>query len=160
METKKAFSPSKLCYELLKHHEGCKLVAYQCSAKKWTIGFGNTYYPDGRSVKQGDTITQAQADEYLPLILNTYAISVYQALKAYVRQYQYDALVCMCYNIGIRAFEQSTLLKLINKGSSITLIEAEFLKWNKAGGKPIAGLTNRRKSEFHLYSTGQIKFFN
>lgn len=157
---KKPIQPSKLCYDLLKHYEGLKLEAYQCSAKKWTIGYGQTYYADGRQVKQGDKITKQQAEDGLRIILQTYAISVHQALKIGVRQHQYDALCCLAYNIGIGAFEGSTLLKLVNKGANIADIEKWWLVWNKAKGKVLEGLTSRRKSEFHLFKTGEIKIYN
>lgn len=152
--------PSKLCYELLKHYEGLRLEAYQCSAGKWTIGFGQTYYADGRQVRKGDKITRKQAEDGLPVILSTYAISVYQALKTGVRQHQYDALCCLAYNIGIGAFESSTLLKKINKGADMSEIEKWWLVWNKAKGQVLDGLTARRKSEFHLFKTGEIKIYN
>lgn len=160
----KQYNPSELCYKLLKHYEGCKLEAYKCSANKITIGYGNTYYTDGKPVKMGDKITQKQAEEMLPLILNTYALSVFQLVKTYIKQHQFDALVCLAYNIGIGNFEKSTLLKIVNKGGSLVQIEAEFMKWNKARVNgvltPLDGLTYRRKSEYHLYSTGEVKFFN
>lgn len=152
--------PSELCYKLIRHYEGLKLEAYVCSGGKLTIGYGQTYYADGRQVRQGDRITQQQADEGLPVILSTYAISVYQALKTGVRQHEYDALCCLAYNIGIGAFEKSTLLKLINKGADIAEIEKWWLVWNKANGKVLNGLTARRKSEFHLFKTGEIKIYN
>lgn len=152
--------PSILCYSLIRHYEGCKLEAYKCSAGVWTIGFGNTFHPDGRPVKQGDTITQQQAEQYLMIILKTFAISVNQALKIHIAQHQYDALVCLTYNIGVGNFEKSTLLKLINKEAPITEIEKWWLVWNKAKGKVLNGLTARRKSEFHLYKEATIKIFN
>lgn len=156
--------PSDKCYQLLKHYEGCKLKAYQCSAGKWTIGYGATYYPDGRQVKQGDTITQDEAESMLPTILRTYAISVQQAIKTTLLQHQYDALCCLCYNIGIGAFERSTLLRNINAGASKDNIQKQWLSWDKArvNGvlKPLKGLTNRRQSEYHLFATGEVKYFN
>lgn len=159
METGKILQPSELCYTLLKHFEGCKLQAYQCSADKWTIGYGNTYYPDGRPVRKGDKITQQQAEDYLPIVLRTYAISVSQALKINILQHQYDALCCLAYNIGIGGFEKSTLLGKINKGADISEVKKWWLVWNKVKGRVEKGLVRRRKSEFHLYDTGKIDFF-
>jgi len=152
--------PSILCYKLLKHYEGCKLEAYRDGGGVLTIGYGQTYHTDGKPVRKGDKITKQQAETGLTTILRTYAISVYQALKVNVKQHQYDALVCLCYNIGIGGFERSTLLKLINKGGNIEDIEKWWLVWNKDNGKVVRGLTNRRASEFHLYNTGEIKYFN
>lgn len=152
--------PSILCYSLLKHHEGCELEAYECSGGKMTIGYGNTYHPDGKPVRKGDKITKQQAEAYLPLIVKTFAISVNQALKVNLQQHQFDALVCLAYNIGVGNFEKSTLLKLINKGAGMDDIEKWWLVWNKAKGKVLKGLTARRKSEFHLYKEATIKIFN
>ena len=50
-------------YELLKHFEGCRLKAYKCSAGVWTIGYGNTRYTNGDRIKEGDVITQQEADK-------------------------------------------------------------------------------------------------
>ena len=55
--------------ELIKFFEGCKLTAYQCPAKIWTIGYGNTQYENGKSVKKGDVITQERANELFYLIV-------------------------------------------------------------------------------------------
>ena len=49
--------------QLIKKYEGCILQAYLCPAKVWTIGYGNTYHPNGTPVKEGDKITKAQALE-------------------------------------------------------------------------------------------------
>lgn len=125
-----------------------------------TVGYGNTYHPDGKPVRKGDKITKQQAEAYLPIIVKTFAISVSQALKVNLQQHQFDALVCLAYNIGVGNFEKSTLLKLINKGAGMDEIEKWWLVWNKAKGKVLNGLTARRKSEFHLYKEATIKIFN
>lgn len=152
--------PSILCYSLLKHYEGLELEAYECSGGKMTIGYGNTYHPNGKPVRKGDKITIQQAEAYLPTIVQTFAISVNQALKVNVQQHQFDALVCLAYNIGVGNFEKSTVLKLINKGGSLADIEKWWLAWNKAKGVVLNGLVARRKSEFHLYKEATIKIFN
>ena len=61
---------NKATKDLIKHFEGCKLTAYQCSANRWTIGYGNTFFEDGTPVKQGDTITQERADKLFDIILS------------------------------------------------------------------------------------------
>ena len=58
--------------DLIKQFEGLKLKAYQCSAGKWTIGFGNTFYEDGKPVKQGDVITRERADSLFNLIADNF----------------------------------------------------------------------------------------
>jgi lysozyme len=158
--TKKPVEPSDKCYQLLKHYEGLKLEAYLCSGNVWTIGYGQTYYADGRRVKQGDRITKEEAEAGLPIILKTYAISVHQKVRVGISQSQFDALCSFAYNVGIGAFDSSTLLQVINRERPIDEIEAQFMRWNKAGGKVVNGLTARRKSEFHLFATGEVKYFN
>lgn len=143
---------------LLKHYEGCKLTAYQDSVGIWTIGWGNTYYPDNTRVKQGDTISQAYADELLLNIVKRFEMAVNNGLKVVVKQTQFDALVCLCYNIGVGNFGKSSLLNKIN--ALDPKASERFLLWNKAGGKVVKGLTYRRQSEKYLYDTGEVKFFN
>ena len=72
-----------------------------------------------------------------------------------LKQHEYDALVSLCFNIGCRNFAQSTLVRHINtmKNSYLT-IESAWSAWNKADGKVVQGLINRRKSEYSLYKTG------
>lgn len=149
---------SKLCFDVIKHFEGCKTIAYRDAVGIWSIGYGNTFMPNGASVKQGDVITKADAEAILPIIVEKFAISVYKALKVEVKQHEFDALVSLTYNIGIGNFERSTLLKFINKGYSKQSICSEFLVWNKANRKVLAGLTRRRQCEAHLYLTGDVQF--
>ena len=146
--------------QLLMHYEGCKLEAYLCPAKIPTIGYGNTFYADGKPVKLGDKITKQQADELLPAIVQKFAISVANAIKTSVSQHQFDAMVSLAYNIGIGNFIKSTLLGLVNKKASDIQVANEFMKWNKSNGKILEGLNKRRKSEAELYKTGNVVYFN
>ena len=136
---------------LIKKHEGCKLTSYKCSAGVWTIGFGNTKYADGKVVKEGERITLKQAEELFKEIVEEFSYSVYFLCGEYVNQNQFDALTSFAYNVGIGAFKKSTLLKLVRANANNPLIRNEFAKWNKAGGKVLKGLTNRRKEEADLY---------
>jgi lysozyme len=154
------YTPSQKCYDLIKHYEGCELEAYLCPAKIPTIGYGNTFYADGKPVKLGDKITKQQADELLPAIVQKFAISVANAIKTNVSQHQFDAMVSLAYNIGIGNFTKSTLLGLVNKKASDIQVANEFMKWNKSNGKILEGLNKRRKSEAELYKTGNVVYFN
>lgn len=147
---------SSKCYDIIKHYEGCELEAYLCPAGIPTIGYGSTFYADGKPVKLGDKITQQQADELLPALVNKFAISVNNGLKVDIKQYQFDALVSLTYNIGIGNFRKSTLLGLINKKAADFQIASEFAKWNKSNGEVLKGLVKRRKSEATLYITGNV----
>ena len=149
-------NPSANCYALIKHYEGCKLDAYLCPANIPTIGYGNTFYADGKPVKMGEKITKEQAEALLPNVVEKFAQSVNKAVKRVIKQHEFDALVSFTYNVGIGNLGKSTLLLKVNNNSPKEEIVAEFLKWNKAGGKVLDGLTKRRKSESYLYITGEV----
>lgn len=142
---------NKLGIDMMHHFEGCRLEAYQCSAKVWTIGWGNTYYQDKRPVKQGDKITQKQADELFEMVMNEFAIMVRKALTKELNENQFSALVCFSYNVGIGNLKRSTLLRKINANPNDETIKAEFLRWTRAGGKVLRGLVRRRTAEADLY---------
>lgn len=135
---------------LIKQFEGLRLTAYRCSAGVLTIGYGHT----GSDVKEGLTITQAQAETLLKSDVKKFEIGV-SALTAGIplTQNQYDALVSFAYNVGLSAFESSTLLKKLRANPKDKTIADEFAKWNKAKGVVVAGLTNRRTQELQLYFT-------
>ncbi len=138
----------KLSYkgrELLKRFEGLRLTAYQCSAGVWTIGYGHT-----KGVKEGDVITEAEAESMLTEDVQDAESTVnWQGLE--INQNQFDALVCFVFNLGAGNFKKSALLKKIKENPNDPTIEAEFQKWINAGGKPVAGLRNRRTAEAQLY---------
>lgn len=137
--------------DLIKSFEGCKLVAYQCSAGRWTIGYGNTFFEDGKAVKPGDRITQAKAEQLFELIVGNFADKVAKEIKTILTENQFSAIVSIAYNIGIGNLQKSTLLKKVNFNPNDPTIRAEFARWNKAGGKVLAGLTRRRAAEAKLY---------
>ena len=137
--------------DLIKSFEGCKLKAYQCSAKKWTIGYGNTFYEDGSPVLQGHVITQDKAEQLFELIASDFAGKVAKLVQTHITPNQFGSLVSFAYNCGVVNLQKSTLLKKVNANHNDQTIKAEFLKWNKAGGKVIAGLTRRREAESNLY---------
>ena len=131
--------------DLIKRFEGLRLTAYKCPAGIWTVGYGQT----GPNIKQGTTITLEQAEQLLVTSLIQYenAVDKY-AGKAH--QNQFDAMVSLCYNIGIGNFSKSSVARL-HKAGQYTGAAAAFLLWNKAGGVVLAGLVNRRKAERNLY---------
>lgn len=135
--------------ELLKQFEGCRLTAYQDSVGVWTIGFGTT-----AGVKEGQTISQVKAEEYLRSDLAIFEKAVTESLKVPVNQNQFDALVSFTYNVGVSAFRSSTLLNLINEKTDKKVVAAEFSKWVKAGNQTLPGLVSRRKAESELFLKG------
>jgi lysozyme len=135
--------------DLVKLSEGCKLTSYQCPAGIWTIGFGST----GADVIQGMTITEEQAVDRLKHDLQHAEKMVKTFVTVELTQHQYDALVDFCFNCGAGNLQHSTLLKLINQGN-FEAAHDEFEKWNKAGGRVLAGLTTRRLNEAKLFAQG------
>ncbi|MEC0107285.1 glycoside hydrolase family protein [Paenibacillus taichungensis] len=135
--------------KLIKSFEGCKLTAYKPvqTEQYWTIGWGH----NGPDVRQGQKITQAQADSMLLEDLAKYEAYVnnptYVPLTDQLSQNQFDALVSFTYNCG-----QGNLKKLCN-GRKLKEIGYAILLYDKSGGKVLAGLTRRRKEESALFFT-------
>jgi len=139
-------------YLFITKHEGLRLKPYLCPAKIPTIGYGNTYYLDGKKVTLLDKdITKQEAFEMFKEIANRFAKRVDTLVTSNINQNQFNALVSFAYNVGTGNFSSSTLLKKVNKNPNDLTIKAEFLRWNKANGKVINGLTNRRIEEADLY---------
>lgn len=137
--------------DLMHKWEGLKLEAYLCPAKIPTIGYGNTYYEDGRKVKIGDVITEERADQLFLMVAEDFAKRVRSLVKKTLNENQFSALVSFAYNLGVANLKSSTLLKKVNINPEDPSIRTEFLKWNKAGGKVLTGLTRRREDEAKLY---------
>ena len=137
--------------ELIKDFEGFSSSAYLDVVNIPTIGWGNTFYEDGTKVKMGDQISKTDALKLLEVIANRdFADKIFPSIKVKVSQSQFDAMVSLAYNIGVGAFLKSTLLKKVNAGDFAGAGE-EFLRWNKAGGKEVLGLTRRRQREKQLF---------
>ena len=149
-------------YQMIMNFEGLSLKPYLCSAGVPTIGYGNTYYPNGKKVTLKDKpITKEYAIEIFKFIADLFAKDVNSLLKTTVTQNQFNALVSFAYNVGSdidaddipEGLGDSTLLKKVNKNPNDLSIMAEFLKWNKSNGKVSNGLVKRRKLEAKLYFT-------
>ena len=132
--------------EILKYFEGCKLTAYQDSVGVWTIGYGHT-----KGVYDGMTITQDQAEQMLLSELEEYEGYIENMVTVPLTQNQFDALVVWIYNLGPTNFKNSTLLKELNAGN-YNAAGQEITRWNKAGGKVLAGLVKRREAAAELFN--------
>jgi lysozyme len=139
---------------LLKKFEGCKLKAYRCPANVCTIGYGHTSSAGSPEVRDGMTITQAQADEILRRDLIKYEQSVQDLIKVKLTQNQFDVLVDFAYNAGVGNLKSSTMLKKINSGN-LNMVPDELMKWTKGGGKVLPGLVRRRQAEAAWWSADQ-----
>lgn len=135
-------------YELIKEFEGLRTEAYLCPAGQWTIGYGSTTYPDGRSVKPGDKITPEQAEE----MLTYYCEHKIKYPRGDFLSVQREALCSLIYNIGQGNFDRSTLKKCIER-EDWDSAHREWMRWTRANGKVLPGLVKRREAECKLFFT-------
>tara|TARA_B100001093_G_scaffold192641_2_gene185165 strand:- start:1343 stop:1750 length:408 start_codon:yes stop_codon:yes gene_type:complete len=125
--------------------EGCKLEAYKCAAGVWTIGYGST-----KGVKEGDTITQEEAEQLLLKDVAVYEKAVTKAVNVLLEQNQYDSIVSWTFNLGGANLNSSTLLKRVN-AQDWEDVPHQMRRWNKANGKVLEGLVRRREAEALLF---------
>ena len=136
---------SKTGIDLIKHFEGCELYAYKCPAGVWTIGYGHT-----KGVEPGMQITDEDAHNMLVEELVEYESYINKLVTVGLNQNQFDAMVSWVYNLGGGNLSASTLLKVLNAGDYAG-VPAQMMRWNKAGGKVLEGLTRRRQAEADLF---------
>ena len=116
--------------DLIKFFEGLELEAYKCPAGVWTIGYGHT-----KGVQDGDKISAIKANEMLASELAEYENYVNSYVTVELNQDQFDAMV----------------LQVLN-AADYDGVPAQMLRWNKAGGRVLEGLTKRRQAEADLFS--------
>lgn len=141
---------SKAGLNLIKEFEGIRLESYKCPAGIWTLGIGHTSAAGPPKVEPGMRITVQEAYDILNRDLDQYEAAVNKYVKVPLTQNQFDALVSFVYNVGVGAFQKSTLLKKLNAGQ-YNAVPGELMKWTKAGGKELAGLVRRRRAEAALW---------
>lgn len=143
---------SDACVQLVKTFEGLSTSAYVCPAGVVTIGYGHT-----RNVEKGQVITEKLATVLLMEDLASVAEEVARILgDTQVSQNEFDALCSFTFNLGSGNLLKSTLLKKLTAGDRKGAAQ-EFLKWNKAGGRSLAGLTRRREAEKRLFETPDVE---
>ena len=139
-----SYNPA-IASDFVKQFEGRELKAYQCSAGKWTIGYGHT-----KGVQEGDEISPAEAEQLLVEDLTAIADDLNRLVNVPVSEGQYIALLSLAFNVGGSAVKKSTLLFHLNHKRYDEAAE-EFDKWIYAGGKPSEGLKRRRAAERKLF---------
>ena len=130
---------------LIKKFEGCELEAYRCAANVLTIGYGST-----KGVKEGDTITQEEADNLLLHEMNEYEGYINDMVEVNLEQNQFDAMVSWVFNLGPANLKASTLLKVLNS-KDYDGVPMQIKRWNKAAGQVKQGLIRRREAEALLF---------
>ena len=126
--------------------EGCRLQAYKCPAGIWTIGVGHT-----QDVTEHDEITYEQSRDLLRRDLELVKHNLAPFINVHVTEGQFVALVSLAFNVGVGYVVRQCprLMRALNAGDAEACAH-EFLDVNRAGGKVLSGLTERRRAEAKL----------
>lgn len=144
----------QVALDLIKHYEGFSAKPYLCPAGIPTIGYGSTYYRNGKPVTMKDpAISRIDASVLLLVCAFQYQKKVLQMVKVPLKDNQLAALVSFAYNLGTGRLKASTLLRKLNRGDYVGAAN-EFPKWCFAGKKKLKGLELRRQSERQLFLRG------
>jgi len=148
--------------DMIKHHEGVRVKPYQCPALIWTVGVGHVIDQSHIRVPLAErkalpipngwdrTISMGEVDEMLTTDLQSFESGVRRLCPNGLTPGRLGALTSFAFNVGLGNLQRSTIRIKHNRGEYDSAAE-EFMKWNKAGGKELKGLTNRRKDERVLY---------
>ena len=151
---KKPTALSKEGAAFIARFEGFRGQLYNDAAGHATIGYGHLVHHgpiDGSEPAEfRKGISQERALELLQADAAKAAAEIARSVKVPLEQHQFDALVSFAFNVGNGAFRESTLLRLLNEGR-YDAVEAQLARWNKAGGKTLQGLVNRRAAEAKLF---------
>lgn len=131
--------------------EGVRLAVYADTAGYLTAGIGHKLTPMDGGLSEGDSITQAQLDEWFAADLSHAENTVEYFVKVPLSQAQYDALVSATFNLGSRFYKNingtpTDILSYLNAGDYASAAK-QFPRWVYAGGVVDAGLLARRQSE-------------
>ena len=132
---------------LIKEFEGLRLAKYLDAVGKWTIGSGHLILPNEN---YDQPISLDVANALLRADLKRTEEGVRNSVTVTINQNQFDALVSFAFNLGVGNLKSSTLLRLLNEGNIFAAAD-QFLRWNKAGGRELPGLTRRRRAERDLF---------
>jgi lysozyme len=148
--------------KLLTEWEGFKLEVYKDSAGLDTIGVGHLLTKtelesgniviDGTAVPYHHGLTKQQVMDLLGQDLKRFEKAINDNVTVALNQNQFDALVSFAFNVGVGNFERSTLLKVLNQGK-YDEVPNQLRRWNKAGGRVVQGLINRREKEINLWNS-------
>lgn len=136
---------------LARRFEGCYLRPYLCPAGVPTIGYGATYYEDGRRVTLADApITRERAEQLLLWMVRTrYLPDVIRLCPGIDDPLRLAAIIDFTFNLGAGNLGASTLRRRVNAGHW-DAVPAELRKWVRAGGRVLPGLVRRREAEVVL----------
>ncbi|MEY4441033.1 MAG: hypothetical protein RL442_33 [Pseudomonadota bacterium] len=145
----------ELAAELCRRFEGFRSSPYLCPAGVPTIGYGSTYYQDGRKVAMTDPAIDEPTARMMLVsdLLNRFAPGVVRqcpgllplALKANDWR-KLNAIVDFAYNLGVGRLQTSTLRRKVNAGDWAGAAE-QLMLWTRGGGRQLPGLVRRREAE-------------
>lgn len=158
--------------KLIKSFEGIEdgdpstanLNPYLCPAGYWTIGWGHVVIDsNGKQVKGASNkplayavypngITMEEAEHLLTDDVRKFSVGVDNLIHVPISDAQFCALISFSFNVGLGAFKDSTLLKLLNQ-NSLDQVPTQLLRWSKCNGKELAGLKRRREAEAKLWNS-------
>ncbi len=137
--------------DLIKSSEGFRSKPYRDIAGIWTIGYGTVHLVGGFLVNENTpSISEETAEEYLKYNLHKTEEFITRKVTITLNENQFSALCSLIYNIGQGNFLKSTLLKHLNV-NDIDDARTDWMMWNHASGKVVAGLAKRRASELELF---------
>jgi lysozyme len=159
---------SKELLKMLKHHEGVRYKPYQCPAGLWTIGVGHVLYPEQAKIpstidgmarrkawkleyKDNRKWSEEEVDALLAKDVARFERGVARYLPIPLTQGETDCAISFSFNLGLGVLQRSTFRQALLRGDKVTAIQS-LLKYNKAGGKVLKGLDNRRKDEAALFN--------
>lgn len=137
-----------LATPLVAQYEGLRTKAYLDPIGIPTICYGETL-----NVEMGDVQTEENCKTMLTARLGTFAIAVDAAIKPDVKPEVLAAFSSLAYNIGIGAFQKSSVARLANEGRTREACDF-MLRYKYAGGKVLPGLVKRREAERKLCLSG------
>lgn len=154
---------SDKCLKMIKHHEGVRTKPYQCPALLWTVGVGHVIDPNHARVPMAErknlpipdgwnrTLSMEEVDQILQKDLQRFVSGVLRLCPATANNPSHlYALTSFAFNVGLGNLQKSSIRMKYNRGDYEGAAKG-LLEWNKAGGKVLKGLDNRRKDEKALF---------
>lgn len=137
---------------------------YLCPAGYWTIGWGHVVLDSsGKQLKGAankliayavypNGITVSEAEVLLTDDIRRFSVGIDNLINVEISDTKFCALVSFSFNVGLGAFKDSTLLKLLNL-HEINKVPEQLMRWTKSNGKELGGLKRRREAEVHLWNS-------
>lgn len=136
--------------DLIRRFEGCKLKPYLCPAGYWTVGYGHVI-GNGKTKPEKQLYTQEEVNELLRTDLVRFEQGVLRYCPVHLTQFEFDSLVSFSFNLGLGVLQRSTLRRKILRQDKQAAAR-NILKYNKAGGQVLKGLTRRREAEYRMFT--------